>query len=335
MSRSIPPLVLFLLPALGPVLPATTWDEPWHADVIRRAHTFVLVEVVANPTGHEVKARLVRHLAGRKLPATLTIAGFHSLRIGSTSSAAGDQELRLPFKPKDRVYTFLRKKKDAPTWQLATPTAGWARLADDEVTATYRHSYHKALVDRDLYEKSSTALFLHLHGKPCDRKFVTRFLEEMLGLEPSYFGKGNDSPETRRFFRQHVALELFAHLGRAEDLARLEPFLRARGDHIQISAARALAGLTTGPARKRMEKFLLAKDRIGFAKVMIIRGWRRQEAREMAPVLEKFLAEGEDAKCGFGGSIMDPRVGTRFPSSVKAAARGLLQEWKKGGEERK
>ena len=73
-------------------------------------------------------------------------------------------------------------------------------------------------------------------------------------------------------------------------------------------------------------KFIEGKG-TGFAKVMCVWGLKRLKAREMIPRLKTFMDRGEDQRTGFGGSIMDPRVGTFFPASVKAAAWELLNEW--------
>jgi len=63
--------------------------------------------------------------------------------------------------------------------------------------------------------------------------------------------------------------------------------------------------------------------------VMCVWGLKRLLAREMIPRLEAFLKRGENQEAGFGGNIMDPRVGTFFPSSVKEAIAALLAEWGK------
>lgn len=49
----------------------------------------------------------------------------------------------------------------------------------------------------------------------------------------------------------------------------------------------------------------------------------------MVPRLEAFVKTGIDQETGFGGSIMDPRVGTMFPDSVKEAIKHSLGEWGK------
>ena len=74
-----------------------------------------------------------------------------------------------------------------------------------------------------------------------------------------------------------------------------------------------------------------AADRAPFAKVMAVWGLKRLGAREHAGRLRKYAATAKAAgeKCGFGGNIMDPRVGTSFPGTVKDAIDALLAEWDK------
>jgi hypothetical protein len=76
-------------------------------------------------------------------------------------------------------------------------------------------------------------------------------------------------------------------------------------------------------------KFIEGKNGVGFAKVMCVWGLKRLNARGMIPRLEAFVKTGADQETGFGGDIMDPRVGTYFPESVKDSIKVLLDEWRK------
>ena len=68
---------------------------------------------------------------------------------------------------------------------------------------------------------------------------------------------------------------------------------------------------------------------MGFAKVMCVWGLKRLNAKGMISRLEAYLKTGADQETGFGGNIMDPRVGTYFPESVKASIKELLHDWRK------
>lgn len=328
-------LVLPVLIALGAVstVLATTWNEPWHEAVVKEAETFVLLRVVSKDEGRSFKAEVVKHLAGVETPKELTVDHFWALDLTSTSSAADGPQFR--FEPGFTGYFFLKKKKDGDGFGIATPTTGFAPLKEGgaKVQATYRHSYHQAMVDTELYEKTQTAIFEFLHGRAADKEFMTKFLDETLKETPQELGKGVDDPEApARFFRQHVALECGYYFCTEDQAKLLEPFLKAEFFHVQVSAARALSGADVPETRARLAAFVAEPGRNGFAKVMAVWGLARLDAREAAPVLEAFVADGADEETGFGGNIMDPRVGTSFPGSVKAAVKAVLAAWKGAGD---
>jgi hypothetical protein len=304
----------------------TTWNEPWHEDVVKNAESFVKLEVTSRDETRSFKGKVLAHLAGEKTPAEITVDRFYMLNLTSTSSGHGPE---LRFNVGFTGYFFLKKAKEGESFAIATPTAGFAAIQDDSVKATYRHSYHQAKVEIELYEKTQVAIFEFLHGRPHDKEFMSKFLKETLVEPPQELGpKVKDKEAPARFFRQHVALECFYHFGAKEDAPRLEPFLEVNFFHVQVSAARALSRIDTPESRARLVSFIEKPGRNGFAKVMAVWGLKRLDAKEALPALERFLAEGADEKTGFGGNIMDPRVGTHFPGSVKNAIRGLLVSWK-------
>jgi hypothetical protein len=134
----------------------------------------------------------------------------------------------------------------------------------------------------------------------------------------------------KRFFLQHVALESFYHLGKGADLALLIPFMETNDFHAQISACRAVSRIDSPASRELLMKFIEGKGE-GFAKVMCVWGLKRLNAKGMISRLEAYLKTGADQETGFGGDIMDPRVGTYFPESVKGSIKELLDEWRKAG----
>lgn len=318
-------VIIVVLVCLAHPSLATTWDEPWHETVVREADSFVLLEVLSNDKGKSITAKVLARLAGKKTAQTVTVDGFHRLRL--TSRSAGHPP-GFRFPKGFRSYFLLKKAKNSH--QVATPTAGWAALNEGVVTATYRHSCHKALVRKELYEKSMTAIFKHLHGKKHDQEFIRGLFQKYLAQPPSDIDPSDvRGKASTLFFEQHVALECFVYFGEERDLKLLEPFLESSGAHVQISAARALSRINTDAAKQRLVAFIEA-DRDAFAKVMAVWGLRRLNATGQAERLKKYVASSNKETCGFGGSIMDPRVGTRFPGSVKGAIRRLLEEWKTG-----
>src|SRR6185503_1984851 len=263
--------------------------------------------------GSEAKAAVIRFLAGLRTPDQIELKGFSKLAITSTSSGAG--ELQMPFAPGQIYYIFIKKSEKGNSYQIPTPTSGWAKVQDTDVVATYRHSLHKALVPEEVYEKTMLAIFNGIKSQPYDTDFIEGFMKEQLTQSVAGL-KQEDPAMTKRFFLQHVALESFYHLGKVADLALLTPFMNADDEHAQISACRAVSRIDSPAYRELLMKFIEGKGG-GFAKVMCVWGLKRLNAKGMISRLEAFLKTGADQETGFGGDIMDPRVGTHFPDSVK------------------
>ena len=75
-------------------------------------------------------------------------------------------------------------------------------------------------------------------------------------------------------------------------------------------------------------KVLEDKKISDFTKVMILWAFKRMDARDLKPGLKKYVRKASEEYTGFGGNIMDPRVGTHIPS-VKNSLQLLLAEWEK------
>lgn len=317
--------LLFMLGTfnLGQPAHATTWDEPWHEDVMRNSDSFVKVKVTGN-VGSRFKADVLQFLGGIKTPEQIELEGFSLLRVMSTSSQA--HELRLPFLVGRTYYIFIKKSEKTNAYQIPTPTSGWAIIEGANVPATYRHSYHQALVPPDVYEKTMQAIFKGVKGQPYDEDFLKRYIKEQLTQPVALLN--NDPAMMSTFFLQHVALESFYHLGKGADLTLLLPFVNSGNYHVEISACRAVSRINSKESKEVLMKFIEGKGS-GFAKVMSVWGLQRLNAKEMIPRLEAFVKTGVDQETGFGGSIMDPRIATMFPDSVKEATKHLLSEWGK------
>lgn len=321
MKTILTSVFLFILfPAL---CHATTWDEPWMDTVIKDAEAFVKADITEKrPDG--IKARLLTHLAGEKVPEEFEVTGFSLLNFGSYS--VEDDFFQL--EPDMDYYLFIKRGKQKGQYLIATPTTGWAIITPDGVAATYRHSYHQALVPEMIYEKSMSAIFNKLHGKKVKSDFILAYMKKHLSREPALISKAGKNEEiAREFFLQHVALELFRYFGTVDDIRLIDPFLSADDYHVQISAVRAIDQINSNETKKRLIRFI-EEDRTGFAKVMAIWGLKHLGAVEYKGRLEAFMKNGKDEETGFGGNIMDPRVGTRFPASVKASISVLLDDWK-------
>jgi hypothetical protein len=322
--------MMMRLPLLVPLLfvaapPFSTWDEPWHEDVVRKAATFVKVKVLTNENGRTATAKVLEHVCGTEVAGEITIDGYYMLNLRSRS--APDDELQIRLRKDNSYYLFLGRPEQGDSWALPTPSAGWAWIHEGDVLGTYRHSYHLCRVPETLYRDTQKAIFQSLHGVEHDNAAMQKLMHNWLEKPPARRKNDNDTAFAT-FFCQHAALECFYYFGKAEDVALLEPFLGDEDSHAQISAARALSRIDTKEVRERLFTFLAGKG-ASFAKVMAVWGLRRLGAREYEERLAKFAAAAPIEETGFGGSIMDPRVGTRFPATVKAAVEELLAEWKK------
>lgn len=305
---------------------ATTWNEPWQEEVVKNADSFVKARITESGE-KAISAEIIKQLGGDSVPAKFDISGYSSLNLVSFSSAS--HELAPPFRAGQIYYLLLKKSpKNDGSYQIATPTAGYAFTQDGNVYATYRHSYHLALIPEDVYEKTMTAIFLSAKGKAFDKTYMDAFIKEQLALPVGVIrGDGRDA-DSKRFFLQHAALESVYHLGTGADMKTLAPFLESGECHVQISAVRAAGKINDAGAKETLMKFIEGTG-CGFAKVMGVWGLDKLQAAEMKPRLENFLKSGTDEKTGFGGNIMDPRIGTYFPDSVKESIKSMLEKWAK------
>lgn len=308
-----------LLALLASQAHASTYDEPWQEEVLREADALVKLRIVR---GSETEAQFERleQLAGQAVPERGSIDRFAGMNVTSTSSMASGFPLLL--NDGDEGYFTLGKTDDAARWSIATPTSGYALVGDGKVTATFRHSYHQALVPEPLYREATLAIFQKLHGEPWDAEAQRASMEALLAQPPASIGT-----EAERFFQQHVALESCYHFCTAADLPSLEPFLASEDHHVQISAVRALSAADSPEGRARLLAFVKDDSRAGFARVMAVWGLARLDAREHAEALLAYLPQAPTDETGFGGNIMDPRVGTSFPNSVQDAIEELLKSW--------
>src|SRR5438105_7099887 len=182
--------VVVLIACCPAVALATTWDEPWHEAVVKDADVLVKAHVVKNEP-RKLTLKVLKHVAGIDTPETLVVDGYSLRNVGSfTVGAHSETDFNLA--ENEDWYFFLKKVKGKETWALATPTAGRAGISDDHVIATYRHSYHQALVPEDLYVPSMTAIFQFLHGQKYDEAFVRGLFKTYLTQPPAEISKADD-----------------------------------------------------------------------------------------------------------------------------------------------
>lgn len=311
-------------------LSAATWDEPWHRDVVAKADAFGLYEVVSTSPSR-VAFKQVRHLAGVQTGPDVVLNGYYARELMSSSSINGviDDGSALRFKgPGTRYYLFLKKAPSGTTWHIASPTSGFAEVrSDGNVVGTFRISVHQALVDSSTYELTQTCIYRKLHGEECSANVYT-FIRTQLSAQPAAIS-ANASPEQRdRFFQQHAALETAYVIGYALNRETLSKFLRDPSFHTQISAVRALRASDSGERNAMLMSFVTDDSRNILARVIAVQMIREAGARDLKDQIATYVPKASDEEVNLGIEIMDPRIGTRFPASLKDALQKLIAEWK-------
>lgn len=295
---------------------ATTWDEPWQDKVIKEADYFVFAKVKSYNNEKGVTIEIIKSLGGPELKGNIIISDFYLLNLCSSSGNNGPE---FYFKDIKKCYFFI-KKNDKGNFCIATPSTGYDFVKDNNVFATYRHSFHQALVPIATYEKTMTAIFNNYHCQPYDKKIINDYVDESLSLKPSGFG----DPEIKTFFAQHVALECVYHLRLTGFYNKIIPFLKDSSNiHNQISAARALVSYNTNECKNELLKLISDSASNKFVQVICI--WTLSEFKptELKEQLIKLSKTASIEENGFGGNLMDPRICTYFPT-VKEAMEKLI-----------
>lgn len=310
-------LICLLLGLLGSRLAqATTWDEPWQEDVIKKADYFVLVRVTAVDAQKGITARVMQSLAGGMLTGTLQITSFYDLHVCTRTAAEPVFELERV----DSCYFFLQKRADN-TYAMATPTAGFAVMRAGTVAATYRHSYHQAPVPKAVYEHTMAAIFQRYHGQAYDLAYVNNFITKALSSPPA-----RTRTEMATFALQHVALETIYHLSLAVPTEPILPFLRdSTNFHAQASAARALIAAPTPLAEQSLLKVLASPNARPFVKFLVLKALSTYQSKDLKARLEKILKTAPTESTTIGGNVVDARICTKLPSIHDAIAARLLQ----------
>jgi len=294
---------------------ATTWDEPWADQVIKGASSFILAKVVSCDAEKGISIQIIKTVSGKEIKDNLVISDFYLLHICSSSGHEGEFHTSKI----DSCYFFITQNKEGK-YCIATPTTGFDYVADGQVMATFRHSYHQASVPVSIYEKTMTAVFNNYHNLPYDKGYISNFVTEYLTKAPAGFAEN----EINIFFLQHVALECVHHLKLNIDESLVLPFLKYRKNfHSQVSAARALVAFNTTTSKQELLKIVADTTQRYFVQVMCI--WTLEEfsPKELKSQLESLEKNASAESDGFGGNIMDPRVCTSIPS-VKQALKDLI-----------
>ncbi|MDP9081546.1 MAG: hypothetical protein M3O71_29395 [Bacteroidota bacterium] len=317
MSVTRIPFICLLFVCVFSISKATTWDEPWQDQVVKQADYFVFAKVISFDKNKDVTISIIKQLGGKPLVGTIKITNFYLLHLCSSSAGEGPE---FHFKNVDSCYFFI-KLTARGEYCIATPTSGYAAERNGKVVATYRHSYHQALVDQKIYYNTMKAIFNKYHGLAYDKTYIITFINKYLALKPAGYNK--DHIET--FFNQHVALECIYHLGLTGYYERIIPFLKDTTNfHNQASAARALTAYNSDQGKRALLNTINDKGTSDFVKVICIWTLKTYKPKELKSELIKIEQKASTEENGFGGDIMDPRVCTHFPN-VKDALADLIK----------
>lgn len=306
-------LVLFLSNAIG-----CTWNEPWQKEILKEAEYFVLGKVVAGEDSVGFSVQIEKSFGSDTLSGEIVIEGC--FMAGHSSSA--DHGSHFNFEEGDYGY-FLLKKYGPNSYALPSPTSGFAKVVSDtSVYATYRHSYHQAVIPIEIYERTYIEIWDYYKRGVFDKDSIMTFIEEYMSKPVATFEK----EELPVFFLQHAALETAYLLDLELDFFKTMVFVSERNWHSTVSGLQLLGKIKGPNTTELLLDFIGEKKNDNFHIVIAI--WALGEIAEKKDikVLRKLVKKLSDEDTGFGGNIMDPRVGTRFPSP-KAAAEKLISTW--------
>lgn len=308
-------LFLILTLAINSKVSAETWNEPWQKEIIKNAEYFVLAKVLSNVDSIGTEIEIIKYFGNQKLEGRILINGFSLLNMTSSSGHG----VHLDFEKDQTLYFLLNKRKDG-NYAIPTPTSGFAVLdSDKNVYATYRHSYHQALIPQDIYEKTYSEIWNYYKSGKFEKDKILPFISEYVDKSPAGF----EEEEISTFFLQHAAMETAYLLDIQIELDRLKKFIESDNFHSRVSALQLLGNLNTEPTKEYLFDFISNEQNENFEKVIAIWSLNRIGGEVYKKKMLKIVEELSDEDTGFGGNIMDPRVGTHFPSP-----KGAVEELK-------
>ncbi len=299
-------LFLILTLTIQTKVSAETWDEPWQKEIIKSADYFVLAKVLSNIDSIGTEIEILKYFGNQKLEGKILINGFSLLNMTSSSGHG----THLDFEKDQIIYFLLTKRKDG-NYAIPTPTSGFAVLDEDKnVYATYRHSYHQALVPQVIYEKTYTEIWNYYKTSEFNRENVLQLINENIDKDPAGF----DENEISTFFLQHATLETAYLLDISIGLERLKKFVESDNFHSRVSALQLLSNLNNEETKDYLFDFVNNEQNENFEKVIAIWSLSKIGGKKYKEKLLGIVENQSDEETGFGGNIMDPRVGTHFPS---------------------
>ena len=222
-------------------LKADTWDEPWQKEIIEKSDYFVLGRVIEK-TDTYAKVKIEKNFGDNALPKVIIIDSYYLLELMSSSGHGVEIDLEKNFS-----YYLLLKKNEKGNFSLPTPTSGHAKVDENNnVFATYRHSYHLALVPQNIYELTYQNIWSYFKKKKFDNDKINQFINQELSKKPAGF----EEDEINEFFIQHAALETAYLLDLKPSLTEVIKFAKSDNYHSQISALQLLGNYKTKEANE-------------------------------------------------------------------------------------
>lgn len=283
---------------------AETWNEPWQKEIIQKSDYFVFGKIIEN-SGKNVKVQIVKRFGNQIIPDEIIIDNYFLLDLMSASG----ESMTTDLKKESSYYLFLKKNKNN-NYSLPTPTSGFALLDDENVRATYRHSYHQALIPQSIYEVTYENIWNYYKTEIFDKTKITNFINEQISKSPAGF----EENEISSFYLQHSALETSYLLDFSPDIKSILKFAQSDNFHLRVSALQLLGNYKTKESNDFLVSTILNKTSSNFEKVIAIWSLKKSGNKEHIEILKKNISQLSDKSEGFGGNIMDPRVGTYFPS---------------------
>jgi len=301
--------ILILTLGIHTNLKAETWNEPWQKEIIQKAEYFVLANVIElDSLG--VQIEILQNFGQKKLPNRVLINGFSLLNLRSSSG----QEVHYNFEKGQKLYFLLTKKEDG-NFAIPTPTSGFSVLDEENnVYATYRHSYHQALIPKYIYEMTYQVIWNYYHNLEYDKSPVMEFINEQIEKEPAGFEKN----EISTFFLQHASLETAYLLDIPIELSRIKKFAKFDNFHSKVSSVQLMSLLDDQNTKEFLFEFIQSENNENFEKVIAIWSLKKIGGKEYNDKLVSIADNLSDEETGFGGNLMDPRIGTSFPSPREA-----------------
>ncbi len=305
---------LFLLQLVG--VKADTWDEPWQKEIIEQSDYFVLGKVIKS-SDESVKIHVLHNFGYPQLDVNIEIDDFFLLKL--TSSSGQPKKFQLK---NNEMYYFFLKKNEKGNYSLPTPTSGFAHLDEDQmVSATYSHSYHKAVLPQEIYEFTYTNIWNFYKYDRFDKRQINDFVDYYLSQTPAGF----EDDEIEIFNHQYAAMQTAYLLGLSPKLELVEKFVVCENFYSRVSGLQLLSNYTSKGAKNILYESLLNDELYtNFEKVIAIWSLKKIGDKNYIQRVVELKDQLSNETTGFGGNAMDPRVGTLFPSPMEAAEKIYL-----------